>query len=116
VAEGSLCAPLRKNVRYLVIDISRAFICLLSLAFLTDFAAVSCLGVVRHGTFAAARNMVFVRWFQAMFRGKVDIKCRARRVSKSASGIEVPRRTILSQLHDLLVDIVSLASRALAAN
>jgi len=35
---------------------------------------VSCLDVVRHGTFAAARNIVFVRWFQARFRCQVDHK------------------------------------------
>ena len=63
-----------KSDRLLAADISRPCICLLRLAFLTDFAAVSCLDVVRHGTFAAARNIVFVRWFQARFRCQVDNK------------------------------------------
>lgn len=53
-------------------DISRACIYLLRLAFLADFVAVSCLEVARHGTFAAARNIVFVRWLQATFRCQVD--------------------------------------------
>jgi hypothetical protein len=88
---------------------------LLGLAFLADFAAVSCLDAARRGTFAAARNVDSVHWVQAKFRSQVDKKmpdARTRYMSQSASCIAFFRRTIPSQLHHLTAVIALMALAA----